>query len=94
MLGVADHAVQMLTAGKIAMIPREEIDRITTARPAVGRAMWIDTLVDGAIFREWIANVGRRNAKTRLAHVLCAWAKAIFRRSNDRSRTRGQKKRS
>ncbi|HYF38654.1 MAG TPA: Crp/Fnr family transcriptional regulator, partial [Gemmatimonadales bacterium] len=71
LLGVADHSVQMLTAGKVAMIPREEILRIALERPHVGRAMWLDTLVDGSIFREWIANVGRRDARTRVAHLLC-----------------------
>lgn len=71
MLGCADHSVQMLTRGEVAMIPREEIDRVASERPAVGRAMWIDTLVDGSIFREWIANVGRRNARTRIAHLFC-----------------------
>ena len=74
MLGVADHSVQMLTAGKIAMIPRAEVDRIAFERPNIGRAMWIDTLVDGSIFREWIANVGRRDARTRVAHLLCEFA--------------------
>jgi CRP-like cAMP-binding protein len=71
LLGVADHSVQMLTAGKVVMIPREEILRIAFERPEVGRAMWLDTLVDGSIFREWIANVGRRDARTRIAHILC-----------------------
>jgi CRP-like cAMP-binding protein len=28
-------------------------------------------LVDGSIFREWIANVGRRNALERISHVIC-----------------------
>ena len=74
MLGVADHSVQMLTAGKIAMIPREEIERIVAERPAVARAMWLDTLVDGSISREWTLNVGRRDAKTRIAHLLCEFA--------------------
>lgn len=73
-LGIADHAVQMLTAGKIAMISRENIQRIVDERPAVARAMWLDTLVDASIFREWIINVGRRDAKTRLAHLLCEFA--------------------
>jgi DNA-binding transcriptional ArsR family regulator len=36
--------------------------------------MWIDTLVDGSIFREWIANVGRRDARTRIAHLLCEFS--------------------
>jgi len=74
LLGHADHSVQMLTAGKVAMIPREEIVRIAFERPAVGQAMWFDTLVDASIFREWIANVGRRDARTRIAHVLCEFA--------------------
>jgi len=74
MLKVADHSVQMLTAGKVALIPREEIVRLTLERPKVGQAMWIDTLVDGSIFREWIMNVGRRNARTRLSHLLCEFA--------------------
>jgi CRP-like cAMP-binding protein len=73
-LGVADHDVQMLTRGTIAMIPRHEIERIAAERPAVGRAMWIDTLVDAAIFREWIMNVGRRDARTRLAHLFCEFS--------------------
>ena len=73
-LGKADHNVQMLTAGKVAMIPRDEITRIAFERPTVGQAMWLDSLVDASIFREWIANVGRRDAQTRVAHVLCEFA--------------------
>jgi CRP-like cAMP-binding protein len=74
LLGHADHSVQMLTAGQAAMIPRETIERLAFERPAVGKAMWIDTLVDASIFREWIANVGRRDARTRIAHLLCELA--------------------
>jgi CRP-like cAMP-binding protein len=74
LLGQADHNVQMLTAGKVAFIPKDEITRIAFEYPTVGQAMWLDTLVDGSIFREWIANVGRRDAQTRVAHVLCEFA--------------------
>jgi CRP-like cAMP-binding protein len=42
--------------------------------PAVGIAMWYETLVDGSIFREWILNVGRRDAFTAIAHLLCEFA--------------------
>jgi CRP-like cAMP-binding protein len=70
----ADHSVQMLTAGKVAMIPAADLERLAFERPTVGRALWIDTLVDGSIFREWIANVGRRDARTRLAHILCEFS--------------------
>jgi CRP-like cAMP-binding protein len=74
LLGIADHSVQMLTSGQVVMIPREEVQRIAFDRPAIGKAMWLDTLIDASIFREWIANVGRRDARTRIAHLLCEFA--------------------
>lgn len=74
MLKQADHSVQMLTAGKGALIPRSAIQQLAFERPSVGRAMWIDTLVEASIAREWIANVGRRDARTRLAHLLCEFS--------------------
>jgi CRP-like cAMP-binding protein len=74
MLKVADHSVEMLTSGRVALIPREEIARLTLKRPKVAHAMWVDTLVEGSISREWIMNVGRRNARTRIAHLLCEFS--------------------
>lgn len=74
LLETADHNVQMLTAGTVAMIPREAIIRLTLERPTIGHAMWIDTLVEGSIAREWVANVGRRDARARVAHLLCEFS--------------------
>ena len=74
LLEEADHSVEMLTNGTIAEIPREAIWRVAAERPAVARAMWTETLVDGSIFREWISNIGRRDARTRLAHVFCEFS--------------------
>jgi CRP-like cAMP-binding protein len=74
LLWVADHSVEMLTSGRVAMIPRAEILRIASERPAVAEAMWRDTLVDGSISREWITNIGRRDARTRIAHLLCEFS--------------------
>ena len=73
-LTVADHSVQVLTDSKVAFIPRDEIKRLAFARPSIGMAMWFDTLVDGSVFREWIANLGRRDARTRMAHLLCEFS--------------------
>ncbi|HEX8240158.1 MAG TPA: Crp/Fnr family transcriptional regulator [Allosphingosinicella sp.] len=74
LLGFADHSVQALTAVEVALIPREAIVELAFDRPAIGIAFWKDTLVDGSIFREWVTNVGRRDARTRLAHLLCEFA--------------------
>ncbi len=32
---------------------------------------WRDTLIDAAVFREWMAGIGRRSAYARIAHLLC-----------------------
>jgi CRP-like cAMP-binding protein len=74
LLGTADHNLQALTHVEIALIPVEAIQKIAFDRPAVGRAMWYETLVEGSIFREWTLNVGRRDARTRAAHMLCEFA--------------------
>lgn len=74
LLGRADHNVQMMTKGEIALIPVDAIRRIAFERPAIGMAMWYETLVEGSIFREWIANIGRRGAQARVAHLLCELA--------------------
>lgn len=74
LLGFADHNVQTLTTAEVALVPREAIVKLAFDRPAIGMALWKDTLVDGSIFREWVTNVGRRDARTRLAHLLCEFA--------------------
>jgi CRP-like cAMP-binding protein len=74
LLGKADHSVQMLTDGKVASISRGAVNRICDERPGVARTMWMDTLVDGSIFREWITNIGRRDARSRIAHLLCEFS--------------------
>lgn len=73
-LGQADHGVQSLTDCEMARIPIAAIKQLCNSREKVRDAFWYDTLVDGSIFREWTANVGRRNAKTRIAHLLCEFA--------------------
>lgn len=74
LLRCADHNVQALTDVQVAYIPSEAIKRLAFARPSVGEALWVDTLVDAAIFREWIVNVGRRDARARIAHLFCELA--------------------
>lgn len=74
LLGTADHNVQMLTAGDVAMIPVDAVRQLAAANPTVGMAMWYETLVEGSIFREWVLNIGRRDARTRIGHLLCEFA--------------------
>lgn len=71
LLKVADHNVQTLTRCRVARVPARAILSLIDRHPRVGRALWVDTLIDGSIFREWVLNVGRRPAKERIAHLIC-----------------------
>lgn len=71
LLGFASSTMQMLTPGEIAFLPRSALRRLMRERPTVLDAFWHETLVDGAISSEWIANLGRRDAHARIAHLLC-----------------------
>ena len=73
-LEISDHNVQMMTRGQVAIIPRAALRRLALGNAAIARAMWIDSLIEGATFREWILNVGRRDARARIAHLLCEFA--------------------
>lgn len=74
LLELADHNVQTLSKMTGAFISRQSLTDLAFSRPAVGKALWIETLIEGSISREWIANVGRRDALARVAHLLCEFA--------------------
>lgn len=71
LLGYADHNVQALTHSELAIIPQPALLKLCAERPAIARAFWRETLVDASIFREWIVNIGRRDARQRIAHLFC-----------------------
>ena len=74
LLTVNDHSVQAMMACKLAAVPKDVLLALVDRRPGIARALWYDTLLEGAIFREWVVNVGRRNARERIAHLLCEFA--------------------
>lgn len=73
-LGIADHNVQSVNRSELAMVPREALIDLMQKRASVRLAVWFDTLIDASIFREWVVNVGRRDSRARLAHLLCELA--------------------
>jgi CRP-like cAMP-binding protein len=70
-LKVMDHSLKTITPCKLAFIAHESIAELTRQCPRVGDVLWRDTLVDAAVFREWMLGIGRRSAYVRIAHLLC-----------------------
>lgn len=66
-----DHGIVALTPAKVAFVPHRAMEDLPLNRPALGRALWRSTLVDEAVLRSWIVNVGRRDARVRIAHLFC-----------------------
>jgi CRP-like cAMP-binding protein len=73
-LNESDHNVQMLTRGTVAEIPGHALEELALGNRNVGRAILVSTLIEASIFREWALNVGRRDARSRVAHLLCEFA--------------------
>lgn len=70
-LRVMDHNLATVTPCTVALIPHESIQDITRRFPGLCSILWRDTLVDAAIFREWMTGIGRRSAYGRIAHLFC-----------------------
>jgi CRP-like cAMP-binding protein len=74
LLQVSDHNVQTLGRASFAMVSKNALLDLSAAHPNVARAIFLDTLLDASIFREWVVNVGRRDARARISHLLCELA--------------------
>ncbi|RZJ45205.1 MAG: Crp/Fnr family transcriptional regulator [Brevundimonas sp.] len=55
-----DHGVVALTDCVIVPAPHAALRRITEEFPHLTRLLWLDTVIDAAIHRQWIASMGRR----------------------------------
>ncbi|MYZ46539.1 Crp/Fnr family transcriptional regulator [Rhizobiales bacterium L72] len=69
-----DHSLAAITPVRAAFIPHAALRALVGSRPSVAAILWRETLIDAAIFREWIVGLGRRTAMQRVAHLLCELA--------------------
>jgi CRP-like cAMP-binding protein len=67
-------ALGALTSSTILRIAHTDLRRLAAKHSGIAEAFWRDCVADGSIFSEWVVNVGRRNALSRIAHLLCEMA--------------------
>jgi CRP-like cAMP-binding protein len=70
-LAQMDHGIMALCRTRVAYVPHQTMQDLPIDRPQLGRALWRATLVDEAVLRSWIVNLGRREALERIAHLFC-----------------------
>lgn len=80
-----DHAVCSIGSAVVASIPHRQLTRLFETHPQVGFAVWRETLIDAAIFREAITNNSARDMTARMAHLFCE----LFYRAEASRLTRG-----
>ena len=66
-----DHAIGTISPCTAVEIPRQAIEEMTSHHPRVTRALMWCALVDGAVLREWLVNIGSRQSGQRIAHLFC-----------------------
>jgi CRP-like cAMP-binding protein len=66
-----DHSIGTASAATVAFVSHPDMRRLIGAYPRLSQAFWRDTLVEASIAREWLLNVGQREAYRRIAHLFC-----------------------
>ena len=66
-----DHALCAIGPALIASLPHRELIALFNRRPPLAFAIWRETLIDAAIFREAITNNSARTMPARMAHLFC-----------------------
>src|SRR5215217_7666300 len=71
MLKTMDHGVLALSPCRVAAATNIDPTTVTEQHPHLSRLLWLSTVIDGAIHREWIVAMGRRSKRAQLAHLIC-----------------------
>ena len=66
-----DHTLSALTNASVGMVQHDDILAATARSQSLTETLWRETLIDAAMFRQWIANNGKRGALSGTAHLLC-----------------------
>jgi CRP-like cAMP-binding protein len=64
-----DHGI--VAQCRVAFAEHTDLRRITETMPHLTRLLWLNTLIDAAINREWISSMGRRSKRAHIAHLIC-----------------------
>lgn len=66
-----DHGIVALSDCTYATAPHARLIEITERHPHLTRLLWLDTVIDAAIHRQWLVAMGRRSGLSHLAHLTC-----------------------
>jgi CRP-like cAMP-binding protein len=71
LLPTMDHSLAAVTEARIVYIQHPALQALCLSHPRIAHALWRDTLIDAATYREWMVGMGRRSALQQMAHFFC-----------------------
>ncbi len=85
LLRTMDHSIATLMPTRLARVERERVIAVFAGRPRLAAACWWSALQDEAIQRERVVALGRRDARGRVAYLLCelVWRQTAIGASDD-----------
>jgi CRP-like cAMP-binding protein len=73
-LRTLDHNIVSIGTSRVGQIAHSHLQRVLDSSPSLTRVFWRETLIEAAIFREWVCNAAARDALTSVAHLICELA--------------------
>ncbi len=75
-----DHSIGTITPVRVGCVAREDIMEILVSHPRISTAFCLSSMQEEAMLRERIVSLGRRDARGRIAYLLCEllWRKAAL----------------
>ena len=64
-------ALQALVPTTILQVPHTALRNAARQHGNIAEAFWRECVIDASVLNEWVMNVGRRDARSRLAHLFC-----------------------
>jgi len=74
LLRTTAHDVQALTSSRVLEVDASELRATMSRYPGIAEILMADVMISCSIAQDWIVNVGRRDAQSRVAHLLCEFA--------------------
>lgn len=70
-LRTMDHTLASIGRGQVALIAHRDLLKVLARSPRLANLFWRESLVDAAVARAWVKELGGHDALGRFAHLAC-----------------------
>jgi CRP-like cAMP-binding protein len=67
----AAWGIAAVSPATVVFVPHASLRELVVTYPCIALAFWRDGTADASVLAKWVGNLGRQDARARLAHILC-----------------------